>query len=509
MKKNKKNENLMIMNSDSDKKRQFWKNRYFWISAGFSFFWILFMFHYLGNSGWWQNRFNMTPAELSGGLGGLALPMVVFWLVCAYFDRTDQLESEARLLKNYLNELVYPTEEGAIYTRTLTDALRLQIKEFRTVFQEVNDETQEVRDDLKRWVRDLSAIIKHANTKTIASIREIGRHIQNIAQASELATQQANKASAVFSEQATILERVVGGTVQATTELSQTLSSNAADIRTLVQEVNNINIQTSQSIAKSEQIMMNLSQNSEKIEESINLYENSARQQNARLFGNLEKVLSVFRAHGDLLEQEVNRTTSRLAVIEKALKEQASEMIKTADSAIQKTDEVNVIFNATKDELKEALVSFQSEAATIVGQIEKAGKKMNTVPVVQGIRTGDMLKEANTILTRLQDFSVDMAHVFTPKSEEELWERYYNGDKTVFMRHIKSEISSGKFKKMKELYESNIGFRDSVDKYMAAFENITQIADKGDESKLMMSIVIGSDAGRLYMVLADVLKGKI
>jgi hypothetical protein len=76
------------------------------------------------------------------------------------------------------------------------------------------------------------------------------------------------------------------------------------------------------------------------------------------------------------------------------------------------------------------------------------------------------------------------------------------------MRHIKSEISSGKFKKMKELYENNIGFRDSVDKYMAAFENITQIADKGDESKLMMSIVIGSDAGRLYMVLADVLKGK-
>ncbi len=507
MKKNKK-ENLMLLNSDFEKKREWWQNRYFWVSAVFSFFWILFMIHYLSISGWWQNRFNMTPAELSGGLGGLALPMVVFWLVCAYFDRTDQLESEARLLKNYLNELVYPTEEGAIYTRTLTDALRLQIKEFRAVFQEVNNETQEVREDLKRWVRDLSAIIKHANTKTIASIREIGRHIQSIAQATELATQQASKASGVFSEQATILERVVGGTIQATTELSQSLGSNAADIRALIQEVNNMNMQTSQSVAKSEQVMQGLSQNSAKIEETINLYENSARQQNARLFGNLEKVLSVFRAHGDLLEQEVNKTASRLEAVEKALKTQASDMFKTADLAIQKTDEANVIFNATKDELKEALVSFQSEAATIVGQIEKAGKKMNTVPVVQAIRTGDMLKEANTILNRLQEFSVDMAHLFTPKAEEELWERYYNGDKTVFMRHIKSEISSGKFKKMKELYENNFGFRDSVDKYMAAFENITQIVDKGDESKLMMSIVIGSDAGRLYMVLADILKGK-
>lgn len=508
MKKTNKKENLMFLNSDTDKKRQWWTNKYFWMSVGFSFFWILFILHYLNNSGWWQERFNMTPAELSGGLGGLALPMVVFWLVCAYFDRTDQLESEARLLKNYLNELVYPTEEGAIYTRTLTDALRLQIKEFRTVFQEVNDETQSVRDDLKRWVRDLSAVIKHANTKTIASIREIGRHIQNIAQATELATQQANKASGVFSEQATILERVVGGTIQATTELSQTLGSNATDIRALVQELNNMNMQTAQSIAKSEQVMMGLNQNSSKIEENINLYESSARQQNARLFGNLEKVLSVFRAHGDLLEQEVNRITSQLETVEKTLKDRALDVLKTADGAIQKTDEANIIFNSTKDELKEAFVSFQSEAATVVGQIEKAGKKMNAVPLVQGIKTGDMLKEASEILNRLQEFSVDMAHLFTPKSEEELWERYYNGDKTVFMRHIKSEISSGKFKKMKELYENNIGFRDSVDKYMAAFENITQIADKGDESKLMMSIVIGSDAGRLYMVLADVLKGK-
>ena len=78
MKKNKK-DNLMLLNTDSEKKRLWWQNKYFWISAGFSFFWILFMLHYLSVSGWWQNRFNMTPAELTGGLGGLALTERISW----------------------------------------------------------------------------------------------------------------------------------------------------------------------------------------------------------------------------------------------------------------------------------------------------------------------------------------------------------------------------------------------------------------------------------------------
>jgi len=508
MKKRKQKEaDLTILGSEKGK-NEWWQNKYLWVSVFFSIGWLVFVVQYLSSSGWWRGRFDLAPGELVGGLGGLALPMVVFWLICAYFDRTDKMETEAQTLKSYLNELVYPTEEGAIYTRTLTDALRMQIKEFRGVFQEVNEETQAVRDDLKHWVRELSAVIKHANTKTVASIREIARHIQNIAAVTDVATKQSEKTSTLFSEQAAILDRVMGGTIKTTVGLSKTLENNAAEMRALVQELNQVNAQTTQSIASSTKVMQALDQSSAKIEESINLYETSARQQNARLFGNLEKVLSVFRAHGDLLEQEVSRTTTRLTGAENALKGQASALIKLTDQAVQRVDETKLVFNATKDELNTAVATFRTEAENVVEKLTKANKVMLNTPVVQKAKTGDLLQEAGTILSRLQDFSVDMAHLFEPKAEEELWERYYSGDKTVFMRHIRTELTPSKCKKMKELYEQNIGFKESVDKYMAAFENMTQMADKGDDSKLLMSIVIGSDVGRLYMVLANVLKGK-
>lgn len=487
--------------------RPFWTNRYFWISSVFSVFWVIFIIRYLTLSGWWQGRFDLLPAELVGGLGGLIMPMVLVWLLCAYFDRTDQLQAEADVLKSYLNELVYPTEEGAIYTKSLTEALKIQIKEFRAVFQEVNDQTQSVRDDLKHWVQDLSSIIKHVDTKTIQSVKTIAAHIQKLAQVTDVANKQSEKTAGLFSEQAAILERIVDGTIKSTTGLTENLGASATEMKALMQEADQVGLKIAQSMAQTQEVVESMAKTSDKIEQSVNLYETSARQQNARLFGNLEKVLSVFRANGDLLEQEVGRTTNRLTVAENALKQQAENVIMLTDKAAQKTDEVSMSLSETKDELTTALRVFKLDAANVAQQIERASEKIFAAPVVQKVKTDNLLQKATGILNRLQEFSVDMAHLFSPKSEEMLWERYYNGDKTVFMRHIKSELGSGKEKKLRELYLSDPQFKEAVDHYMLSFEHMTQNINKGDDSKLLMSIVIGSDIGRLYMVLANMVKG--
>ena len=83
--------------------RPWWRNKYTWISGIFSLLWTVLIGHYLSVSGWWQNRYDLAPAEFIGGVCGLALPMVIVWLVCAYFDRTDRLETEAEVLRSYLN----------------------------------------------------------------------------------------------------------------------------------------------------------------------------------------------------------------------------------------------------------------------------------------------------------------------------------------------------------------------------------------------------------------------
>ena len=265
-----KNQNLEETEIGFSKK--WWLNRYLGISALFSFFWILFVLNYLTDSAWWQGRLDLSPAELVGGLGGLALPMIVVWLVCAYFDRTDKLAEESKVLRAYLNELVYPTPEGAIYTKTLTDALRTQIQEFKTISTELNKQTETVRGDLKKWVQDLSIIIKHVDGKTVGAVRQIAEDIKKLTEMTAKANQQADKSSALFSEQASILARVTEGTVQSTSGLAQTLENNASQMRLLMQEINDVNGRIAQSVQQSDGVMTSLAQNSSKIEESIKLY---------------------------------------------------------------------------------------------------------------------------------------------------------------------------------------------------------------------------------------------
>ena len=119
----------------------------------------------------------------------------------------------------------------------------------------------------------------------------------------------------------------------------------------------------------------------------------------------------------------------------------------------------------------------------------------------------DFLKQAGSLVKQLQKFSIDLAHLFTPKNEEELWKRYYAGDKAVFMRHLHNEIKATKAEKVKKLYRENMVFQAAVSHYMQAFEQMTYEAKENSADSPLLGVLVGSDVGRLYMVLAEVIKG--
>lgn len=481
------------------------------IATLFSAIWLIFIVDYLISSGWWTGRASLSPAEFVGGMCGLFLPIVIAGLVAAYFDRSAQLTYEAQTLQSYLNELVYPTQEGAVYTKTLTDALRTQIKEFRSVFEQVQSQTNQVRDDLKGWITDLGAVINHVDTQTIESVKEIASHIQALTEATRLANEQAEHASSLFAEQANILQKVTSQTSDIIGHLSQSLSMNVEEISNTAHAIENTNARTATALQSAEGVVKGLQDGSLKIEQAIEKYEQSAKNQNARLFGNLEKVLSVFKAHGSILDQEVEKTTNHLRVVESTFAENAKILYNAADEAVFRLNEVGTQFDAQTRKVKETMTVIKSDMIDMSDSLVTKAKQLDihTGGKMTKKATKDFLHEGKIILDRLQSFSVDMAKIFTPKTEETLWQRYNNGDKTAFMRHITKELSNNQVKKIKELLKNDPEFKLAVSRYMAEFEGMTKAAQAEDENNLMMSVLIGSDVGRLYMVLADILrKGK-
>lgn len=481
------------------------------LASIFSIIWFVFIIDYLLSSGWWANRGALSPAEFVGGTCGLLLPIVIAGLVAAYFDRSAQLTYESQTLQSYLNELVYPTEEGAVYTKTLTDALRTQIKEFRSVFEQVQQQTNQVRDDLKGWIADLGTVINHVDTQTIESVKEIASHIHTLTEATKQANEQADRASTLFAEQASILGRVTKQTTEQLDTLTHSLSMNMEDIQNTVHAIETTNDRTQSALTTAETVVRGLQENSLKIEQSIESYEQSAKNQNARLFGNLEKVLSVFKAHGAILDQEVEKTANRLRVVESTFNENAKNLYSAADDAVFRLNEVGAQFDAKTRKVQETMTLIKSDMMDISDSLVEKAQIIDTHTggKMKKKATQDFLREGKIILDRLQSFSVDMAKIFTPKIEETLWQRYNNGDKTAFMRHITKELSTSQVKKIKELLSVDAEFKLAVSRYMAEFEGMTKAAKAEDENNLMLSILIGSDVGRLYMVLTDILrKGK-
>ncbi len=501
------NPEVIYTNMDKNHAVAFWEKKGFILSCVFAAIWLAFIWDYLTASDWWSGRYVLSPAELIGGICGLFLPVVIMFLVTAYFDRSAQVAAEAKHLQSYLNDLVYPTDEGAVYTRTLTEALRTQIKEFRAVFAQVNQETQSVRGDLKKWIADLSQIMKQVDSQTMDSAHVMAEHIQKLTEMTEEANKQSEQSAQVFVRQADILAKVITQADEKMRALSNVLSTHTGDVQNMSHALETANNRTISSLDKAGQIVTQMSERSQQMENAIVSYGTDISKYNTRLFANLDKVLAVFKNQSVMLDNEVQKITNRIVVLSDTLNGNAKGMLQTTAGTIKELQGVDKHFEESANKMRKVLVAMKEDVEQIKTEMQTNVQKAAVVfPTAHQQVQTDLLQDATVILDRLQGFSVDMAHIFTPKSEDALWKKYYDGDKAVFMRHITKMISAAQHKKIMNLYEKNEDFRLAVTRYMAEFEGMTKKAQEGEESKLLMSVLIGSDVGRLYMVLADVLK---
>ena len=111
------------------------------------------------------------------------------------------------------------------------------------------------------------------------------------------------------------------------------------------------------------------------------------------------------------------------------------------------------------------------------------------------------MTDARLILSHLSQFSIDITHIFAPKAEEALWKKYYAGDVSAFMRYLLTALSKEKRDKLKNLYQSDSSYRVAVTRYLAEFDAFSAKTQSNEKKEMLLPLLVGSDAGRLYMLL--------
>ena len=75
--------------------------------------------------------------------------LALIWVGMAYVDRSAAFKKEAKFLRAYMNQLVYPEEGGAATAKAMSEAIRSQVSELQEVTKLAMSQTSMIKKELE------------------------------------------------------------------------------------------------------------------------------------------------------------------------------------------------------------------------------------------------------------------------------------------------------------------------------------------------------------------------
>lgn len=242
----------------------------------------------------------------------------------------------------------------------------------------------------------------------------------------------------------------------------------------------------------------------------------------------MEDAAKVSAAHmvnsGDKLRASISEIAANAERISNDILGSGEVFIKQSNALVAATDDTLAKVNSAMGGLLEASKDFNLSGDSAVkdalrfseiigGQIKQLNEQtrkaddtlQNLTTVYQGIQIEGFLKQAGTIIEKLESISVDINRVFNAKDEEDLWKKFYNGDTAVFVRYLAKNITKTQVAAIRKEFEKNEDFRSQVNAYLSEFELLISSAKEHEHSGLLLSVISGADIGKLYYILAKTL----
>ncbi|MDR1694273.1 MAG: hypothetical protein LBR70_03670 [Lactobacillaceae bacterium] len=214
---------------------------------------------------------------------------------------------------------------------------------------------------------------------------------------------------------------------------------------------------------------------------------------------NAERIAEEIRSSSDVLEKQSQTlaaasegTLKKVGEVMDFLKKSTTDFVKKTDEITTKSASLNDTFNKQLD----VLSITSKKADTKIKELEKG---------LSSAELDSFFKSATKIVEQLEAMSVDINRLYSPDTEDELWKKYYNGDSSAFVRHLSKVMTKKQIASIRDLFEKNADFRTFVTRYISEFEYVLEKAKKNEKSSLLLSVLSGSDIGKIYYTLVKAL----
>ena len=332
--------------TEIEEKQSWLNNNLHKLMISVSVIWFAIVLIYITQFFGWSNLFLMMPDEFGGFLAGITLPLAIIWVVMAYIDRGTSFKQEAKFLRAYMNQLVYP-EDGAPQTaKAMADAIRSQVVELQQVSKAATQQTALIKDEMKANIAELSKLIATLDAYSSKTIVELSDSVKFISQNFDNITGKTQSSIAVFSEMNKNLSGEAAAVEENLGSLFDNLLPRIKEMKEAAGFLQNISEANSHSMVKANELLRqfngeaqtNLADLSETLSAQTSMLQNIAQSAIDNCGIVKKSVAAEVESLGTLVETHTGRLETALSSVNDVLKSKVDELGKKAAANISEID---------------------------------------------------------------------------------------------------------------------------------------------------------------------------
>ena len=361
----------------------------------FSVMWFGIVAVYITKFLGWDTLFSLMPNEFSGFMAGITLPLAIVWVIMAYIDRGSSFKRETQMLRDSLNQVIFPDSNGSEATKMIADAIKSQVAELKDTTKDVCAQSDVIKRDLTERVTELKELASALDKYSSQTMLELNDEVQKLVENFTFVTEKASSATADFrvntlqmkddSEKIVgLLAPMVNEMVTAAERVKEVVSVNNEHIEKAQEQLNNYSENSRLAIGriieswaekgeKLEKTFLRTAENCEdlfrrldsgisQIENSINIQKKVVETQSGLIDKNSSYLDDRLGKYGRLISLEVEAMVERSNTLEENIRKQIQ-------SIRDATQQVQEAFTGLGNNISEKREMLQSESSQIIDNI--------------------------------------------------------------------------------------------------------------------------------------------
>ncbi|MBQ7633049.1 MAG: hypothetical protein IJS88_02925 [Alphaproteobacteria bacterium] len=284
----------------------------------FSVMWFAIVAVYISKFFGWDKLFSMLPNEFSGFMAGITLPLAIVWVIMAYIDRGSNFKNETRMLRDSLNQVIFPDSNGNEASKLIAAAIKEQVADLKETTRDVCAQSDVIKRELTERVAEMRSLTEALDKYSSQALLELNDEVKKLIENFNMVTEKASSTMADFRVNTMQMredgEKIVG--------LLTPMVNEMVTAAERVKEVVNVN-----------------NENIAKAQEQLNQYSETSQ-------SSISKMIESWAAKGENLEQTYLRASenceelfrrldSGISHIENSIKEQ-KQVVETQSGLIDK-----------------------------------------------------------------------------------------------------------------------------------------------------------------------------